>query len=428
MSDVDVRALAGEQLAAGEFPASGQADFRLYLAPAVHQGIQDHAKADASVEICGVLVGLWKRDADGPFAEATDYIRCGAAESKFAEVTFTHESWAQINEQMDTAYDDKRILGWYHSHPDFGIFLSDRDVFIHEHFFSGPGQVAYVVDPVRDLEGAFAWRAGKPTLLPHYWVGDAIVTSQQSERGQRTEGGTSAAAAAAAMTEHYAQQAADRGDTRLFGSMTTALACLSLFLLGYLLAGWRNRSEQAMLAEGALAHYGRYQIAHLGLRGHLDTVRQNLGQLREAVVDLPEPGAELSADDAKSARRQRTQIANGLRKVADAVDSISSKYGFSPQEEAYMAALMSKIRGELDSPPGKTEAKPGVKPSAPPETTRANGGRDAMPPSAPRPAQGESGIEDANAAATDADTSSNGPGVDAPPSSGSSVAEEGDGA
>ena len=48
-----------------------------------------------------------------------------------------------------------RIVGWYHTHPDFGIFLSDYDVFIHQHFFSGPGQIALVIDPVRKLEGVF---------------------------------------------------------------------------------------------------------------------------------------------------------------------------------------------------------------------------------------------------------------------------------
>ena len=54
-----------------------------------------------TVEICGVLVGNWGSDENGPYAAVTDYIRCENAASKFAEVTFTHESWAQINKEMD---------------------------------------------------------------------------------------------------------------------------------------------------------------------------------------------------------------------------------------------------------------------------------------------------------------------------------------
>src|SRR5207244_1370502 len=96
---------------------------------------------------------------------------------------------------------NSRIVGWYHSHPDFGIFLSDRDCFIHENFFSGPGQVAYVFDPVRDLEGMFAWQNGKPTPLPHFWVGNTIRTVEASERnvaGEISALGSSTNAAASA--------------------------------------------------------------------------------------------------------------------------------------------------------------------------------------------------------------------------------------
>ena len=66
---------------------------------------------------------------------------------------------------MDTKFTDRDIVGWYHSHPNFGIFLSDRDCFIQDHFFNGPGQIAYVVDPVNGVEGVFAWRNGQGQAL-----------------------------------------------------------------------------------------------------------------------------------------------------------------------------------------------------------------------------------------------------------------------
>jgi hypothetical protein len=52
-------------------------------------------------------------------------------------------------------------VGWYHSHPSFGIFLSEHDLFIHRNFFSGPAQIAVVVDPINCTEGVFAWRHGE---------------------------------------------------------------------------------------------------------------------------------------------------------------------------------------------------------------------------------------------------------------------------
>ena len=57
----------------------------------------------------------------------------------------------------DSRYPDQRIVGWYHSHPGFGVFLSEHDLFIHRNFFSDPAQIAWVYDPHSDEEGCFAW-------------------------------------------------------------------------------------------------------------------------------------------------------------------------------------------------------------------------------------------------------------------------------
>jgi len=57
-------------------------------------------------------------------------------------------------------------VGWYHSHPGFGVFLSEHDMFIQENFFSSPQQVAWVFDPHTDEEGCFGWVNGKVEKLP----------------------------------------------------------------------------------------------------------------------------------------------------------------------------------------------------------------------------------------------------------------------
>jgi proteasome lid subunit RPN8/RPN11 len=45
--------------------------------------------------------------------------------------------------------DDLRILGWWHSHPDFGCFLSTTDIHTQRFFFPEAYQVALIVDPIR---------------------------------------------------------------------------------------------------------------------------------------------------------------------------------------------------------------------------------------------------------------------------------------
>lgn len=46
--------------------------------------------------------------------------------------------------------DELRIVGWWHSHPGFGCFLSSTDVNTQEYFFFESYQVALVVDPIKD--------------------------------------------------------------------------------------------------------------------------------------------------------------------------------------------------------------------------------------------------------------------------------------
>jgi hypothetical protein len=53
------------------------------------------------------------------------------------------------------------LVGWYHSHPGHGVFLSAYDQFIQNQFFPSEGQVAMVIDPQTGEEGLFVSRNGK---------------------------------------------------------------------------------------------------------------------------------------------------------------------------------------------------------------------------------------------------------------------------
>ncbi len=83
-------------------------------------------------------------------------------------VTFTQDAWEAIYKVKDQSYPEERIVGWYHSHPGFGVFLSEHDTFIHENFFSSPNQVAWVYDPHTDEEGCFGWIDGGLHRIPCY--------------------------------------------------------------------------------------------------------------------------------------------------------------------------------------------------------------------------------------------------------------------
>lgn len=115
--------------------------------------IRQHARSSGKTEVCGVLIG---QDRDHRIEVAAS-IEGENADEAGAHVTFTQNTWEHIYAVKDKKYPNERIVGWYHSHPGFGIFLSDHDTFIHKNFFSSPGQVAWVFDPQSDEEGCFGW-------------------------------------------------------------------------------------------------------------------------------------------------------------------------------------------------------------------------------------------------------------------------------
>jgi proteasome lid subunit RPN8/RPN11 len=135
----------------------------------VARQIRQHARSNLKNEVCGVLIGDFE---DG----ATHVCACIAganAAQGGAHVTFTQDTWEHIYKIKDRDFPDERIVGWYHSHPGFGIFLSDHDTFIHKNFFSAPEQVAWVFDPHSDEEGCFGWHGGHLERIPRFAFTDA---------------------------------------------------------------------------------------------------------------------------------------------------------------------------------------------------------------------------------------------------------------
>jgi proteasome lid subunit RPN8/RPN11 len=116
----------------------------------VFLAIQEHACSETDREVGGVLVGR----IDGS-AVISASIPALQAVGGSANVTFTHEVWEEALTTVDRDHPGERIVGWYHTHPGFGVFLSDYDQFIQRNFFGGEGMVALVVDPLGGEGGWF---------------------------------------------------------------------------------------------------------------------------------------------------------------------------------------------------------------------------------------------------------------------------------
>jgi proteasome lid subunit RPN8/RPN11 len=145
------------------YEVPGPEDLPIFLDYATADAIERHALRDTSVELGGILLGKeCVDDQNGaPFVLVTRSLEARHYENTQASFTYTHDAWEEISRERDKKYPDLDIVGWYHTHPDFGIFLSSHDLFIQRHFFGQPLQVAYVVDPIRHTRGFFRWRGGE---------------------------------------------------------------------------------------------------------------------------------------------------------------------------------------------------------------------------------------------------------------------------
>lgn len=142
--------------------------------------IRQHARSNSKTEVCGVLIG----EETGNVVNITARIPGLNAAQAGTYVTFTQDTWEHIYKIKDKDHPEERIVGWYHSHPGFGVFLSDHDTFIHKNFFSSTLQVAWVYDPHSDEEGCFGWAGQRIARLSEIHVKDDKGGEEAGETGK----------------------------------------------------------------------------------------------------------------------------------------------------------------------------------------------------------------------------------------------------
>lgn len=133
---------------------------RIFVYERALEQVLDYSDVDTSRELGGFLIGGYYTDGQ-PYVEVRQFLDAVHVRSDAASLTFTHGTWAAANREIAARYPDDLIVGWQHTHPNLGVFLSGYDLFIHRHFFPEPWQIALVVDPVAGEFGFYQWREGQ---------------------------------------------------------------------------------------------------------------------------------------------------------------------------------------------------------------------------------------------------------------------------
>jgi len=124
--------------------------YEIFIEVNAWKALWEHAFSYKEKEVGGVLIGEFCEDkaGSGYFLDVDTILKAEHAVEEKTSLTFTHDTWNELHDQVEEHFSDKAIVGWYHTHPGFGVQLSRKDVFIHDNFFSLPYQIALVLDPL----------------------------------------------------------------------------------------------------------------------------------------------------------------------------------------------------------------------------------------------------------------------------------------
>lgn len=159
-----------------------KAQVYVYIKSSVIKEIDQYGSSDQSRELGGVLLGDYEDIGNERFIVRVEAaIKALHSEGGRANVKFTHDTWDYINQVKERYYKELKIVGWFHTHPGFGIFLSDYDAFIQSNFFNLPWHVAYVVDPIKKTHGFFGLANGSITRIDFEQVNEERNASRQKK-------------------------------------------------------------------------------------------------------------------------------------------------------------------------------------------------------------------------------------------------------
>lgn len=216
----------------------------VFVAEHVMRAIERHAASEREKEIGGVLLGGFFRSDEGSFVEVTDLIEAKSAKGTDVSLTFTHETWEQINAEQSRRAPESQIVGWYHSHPALGVFMSKEDEFIHTSFFADPWHAAVVVDPIYHNWGCFKRRDGELERTGGFYI------FGEKKAGKRVKDYAKNLTEARQPAPRSASASADRTDfaaPRRTGALWAVIALLvvSQLALGYLALGRKRAPPPA---------------------------------------------------------------------------------------------------------------------------------------------------------------------------------------
>ncbi|MDZ7958990.1 MAG: hypothetical protein RMY34_14100 [Aulosira sp. DedQUE10] len=101
------------------------ADRKVYIKANAFNHLKAHLGSNLRVEQGGILFGNAYKDPErGIYVEITVAVAAPATIGTGAHLEFTSDSWLGIMDYAKREHPAENIVGWYHSHPNLGVFTA----------------------------------------------------------------------------------------------------------------------------------------------------------------------------------------------------------------------------------------------------------------------------------------------------------------
>lgn len=251
-------------------------DVKVYIKQDVYKALEKLAASDTSKELGSIILGEYCQEHGKTHVIISQYIEAKYTDASASTLTFTHETWDYVHTEHERRYPDKKIIGWQHTHPNYGIFLSNYDMFIQENFFNLPFQVAYVIDPIQNLRGFFQWKNGRIEKLKGYYIYDDVGKPIKIEQ-----------------TKVKKEEPAP-AKTSKAASVLIALLCVATLFLSFFAISLNNKYEKQLeKQEEILADISSQQEEIKNQKNEIEGQKTEIGKQNEVIQNQADAIAKL---------------------------------------------------------------------------------------------------------------------------------------
>jgi proteasome lid subunit RPN8/RPN11 len=134
------------------------ASFQVYVTAYVVNKVWQHVNETPRLESGGVLIGHPFQCIDDPtitFVIIVDALQQESNNRSVSHYTVGPTEIARVRAQIEKNYAGLKVVGWYHSHPGHGVFLSQQDMQIVQSLYNAEWHLAWVLDTIHNQSAFF---------------------------------------------------------------------------------------------------------------------------------------------------------------------------------------------------------------------------------------------------------------------------------